>query len=179
MGNGHCVQRGKMRQVTRRGGVTFCSRQSPVIGQWQRRSPELQNGVLLAAGGVVCGDVHHPALTPNQVIALSVNVQRFPHGLPCRRAHRPVGEEVQIMVPRATVRWLLKGFAVLCSNERLLDNLTAGLQIHLCIVQLFRVQTAAMRSKLLTIHWCWQLGWVLCSLMPCSKAHAEPPTHLL
>lgn len=97
----------------KKSGRTLCSRQSPVIVLQQRHPPELQDGVLLAAGGVVGGNVYHPALTPDEVIALPMDVQRFPHWLPCRRAHLPVGNEVQMMLPVHSLM-VLKGFAVLC-----------------------------------------------------------------
>ena len=45
--------------------------------------PELQAGMLLGAGGVVGGDVHHTAFPPHQVAALPVDVQRVPRQLPC------------------------------------------------------------------------------------------------
>ena len=111
-------------------GWTLCSQQSPIIGQQQCHPPELQDCVLLAAGGVVCRNVHHPALTPNEVIALPMDVQRFPHGLPCRRAHLPVGDEVADDVAQATLQWLPKGFAV-CAPVTGSSTTSVGLQIHL------------------------------------------------
>lgn len=118
----------------KKSGRTLCSRQSPVIVLQQRHPPELQDSVLLAAGGVVGGNVHHPALTPDEVIALPMDVQRFPHWLPCRRAHLPVGDEVQMMLPVHSLmvaQRLCCALRVLCISDKLLDNLTVGFQIHL------------------------------------------------
>ena len=47
--------------------------------------------MLLGAGGVVAGDIHHLPLPPHQVAGLPVDVQRVSRQLTCSRARQACG----------------------------------------------------------------------------------------